>query len=95
MFWMTNINLSDVSRTHFNFGFCLEVPLKWCVDVLSAWEVRKHYRVFPYLIVIWFVVTKRPSLTDDSFLCFTSALVNGFHLSAKFRVLRVEVLVSS
>lgn len=88
---MTNINLSDVSRTCFNFG----LRLKWCVDAVSAWEVRKQYRVFPYLIIIWFVVTKSLSLTDDSFLCFTSALVNGFHLSAKFRVLRVEVLVSS
>lgn len=52
-------------------------------------------RVFPYLIVIWFVVRKLLAVAVDSFLGFSSARVNCFHLSAKFRVLRVEVLVSS
>lgn len=49
---------------------------------------------FPYLIVIWFVVTIL-SLAVDSLLGFSSAVVDGFHLGAKFGVLRVEVLVSS
>lgn len=52
-------------------------------------------RVFPYLIIIWFVVRKLLTVADDSFLGFSSAVVNCFHLSAKFRVLRMEVLVSS
>lgn len=60
--------------------------------------------VFPYLIVIWFVVTQRLSLTaaaaadDDSFVALTSAGLHdaaALHLSAKFRVMRVEVLVSA
>lgn len=53
------------------------------------------YRVFPYLIIIWLVVRELLAVGVDFFLGFSSALVNGFHLSAKFRVLRVEVLVSS
>lgn len=50
--------------------------------------------MFPYLIVIWFVVTSL-SLAVDSLFGFTSAVVDDFHLGAKFRVMRVEVLVSS
>lgn len=56
---------------------------------------RELCGVFPYLIVIWFVVRKCLSVAVDSLLGFSSALVDGFHLGAKFRVLRVEVLVSS
>lgn len=56
----------------------------------AAWE-----GVFPYLIIIWFVVRKLLAVAVDSFLGFSSALVNGFHLSAKFWVLRVEVFISS
>lgn len=52
-------------------------------------------RVFPYLIVIGFVVRKHLAVAADFSLCFSSALVYGFHLSAKFRVLRVEVLISA
>lgn len=78
------------------FFIWLKKKEKWQVyNVCSAWEGRKCYRVFPYLIVIWFVVRKRLAVTVDSFLGFSSALVDGFHLSAKFRVLRVEVLISS
>lgn len=49
---------------------------------------------FPYLIIIWFVVRKLLAVTDSP-LGFSSALVSGFHLSAKLRVLRVEVFISS
>lgn len=61
-------------------------------------------RVFPYLIVIWFVATKRLRLTAaaaadaDSFVALASAGLHdaaALHLSAKFRVMRVEVLVSA
>lgn len=55
----------------------------------------RTHRVFPYLIVIWLVVRQLLAVGGDSPLGFGSALVDGFHLSAKFRVLRVEVLVSS
>lgn len=68
----------------------------------QSWEVL---RVFPYLIVIWFVATKRLSLTaaaavadNDPFVALTSAGLHdaaALHLSAKFRVMRVEVLVSA
>lgn len=51
--------------------------------------------MFPYLIIIWFVVTTSLSLAVDSLLGFISAVVDGFHLGAKFRVLSVEVLVPS
>lgn len=51
--------------------------------------------MFPYLIVIWFVARKRLGVAADSLLAFSSARLNGFHLSAKFRVMGVEVLVSS
>lgn len=62
-----------------------------------VWEGEGMYtvRVFPYLIIIWFVVRELLAVAVDSFLGFSSALVDGFHLSAKFRILRVEVLVSS
>lgn len=61
-------------------------------------------RVVPHLIVIWFVVTKCLRLTaaaaadDDSFVALTPAGLSdaaALHLGAKFRVLRVEVLVSA
>lgn len=67
-------------------------------------QSREVLRAFPHLIVIWFVVTKRLRLTaataadDDSFVTLTSAGLNdaaALHLSAKFRVMRVEVLVSA
>lgn len=60
--------------------------------------------VFPYLIVIWFVATKCLSMTAaaaadaDSLVALTSAGLHdaaALHLSAKFRVMRVEVLVSA
>lgn len=60
--------------------------------------------MFPYLIVIWFVATKRLRLTAaaaadaDSFVALASAGLRNaaaLHLSAKFRVMRVEVLVSA
>lgn len=51
--------------------------------------------MFPYLIVIWFVARKRLGVAADSLLAFSSARLDGFHLSAKFRVMGVEVLVSS
>lgn len=34
-------------------------------------------------------------MAADSLLAFSSARLDGFHLSAKFRVMGVEVLVSS
>lgn len=61
--------------------------------------------VFPHLIVIWFVVTKRLHLTaataadEDSFVALTAAGLHdaaaALHLSAKFRVMRVEALIST
>lgn len=50
---------------------------------------------FPYLIIIWFAVKMLLRVAVDPFLGFSCAPVRGFHLSAKLRVLRLEVLVSS
>lgn len=87
---MSNTSLSDADRmcsTRLKIALIVQVPD--CALGVGASE-----GVFPYLIVIWFVVTT-VSLGVDSLLGFSSAVVDGFHLGAKFRVMRVEVLVSS
>lgn len=68
--------------------------MRRCLTARSAWARWKRDGVFPYLIVIWFVVTSL-RLAVDSLFGFSSAVVDGFHLGAKFRVKGVEVLVSS
>lgn len=89
---MSNTSLSDVARlclTGLKIALIVQVPeCALCVGVSGA------HGVFPYLIIIWFVVTSL-SLAVDSLLGFISAVVDGFHLGAKFRVLSVEVLVPS
>lgn len=88
---MWNASLSDVVRlclAGLKIATIVQVPeCALCVGVRDG--------VFPYLIVIGFVVTTSLSLAVDSLLGFRSALVDGFHLGAKFRVLREEVLESS
>lgn len=66
-----------------------------CVLCPGKWAGRGSAPgFFPYLIVIWFVARKRLGVAADSLLAFGSAWLDGFHLSAKFRVMGVEVLVS-
>lgn len=88
---MWNASLSDVVRlclAGLKIAIIAQVPERaLCVGVRD--------RVFPYLIVIGFVVTTSLSLAVDPLLGFKSAVVDGFHLGAKFRVLREEVLESS
>lgn len=88
---MSNTSLSDADRlclTRLKIALIVQVP------DCALGGVGASEGVFPYLIVIWFVVTS-VSLAVDSLLGFSSAVVDGFHLGAKFRVMRVEVLVSS
>lgn len=90
---MSNTSLSDVARlclTGLKIALIVQVPeCALCVGVQGA------HGVFPYLIIIWFVVTTSLRLAVDSLLGFISAVVDGFHLGAKFRVFSVEVLVPS
>jgi len=92
---MSNINVSDLMTVRLNLKIKPDscCVLCGCVGEMEGNTVLR--RAFPYLIVIWFVVRKLVAVAVDFFLGFSSTVVNGFHLSAKFRVLRVEVLVSS
>lgn len=88
---MWKASLSDVARlclAGLKIAILVQVPeCGVCVGVRGG--------VFPYLIVIGFVVTTSLGLAVDSLLGFRSPVVDGFHLGAKFRVLREEVLESS
>lgn len=91
--WMSR-NIYDRNvKYKTDFVFLVKDKCQQC----PVWETRRFcsIKVLSYLIIIWFVVRYLLAVAAGSFLGFSYALVDVFHLSAKFRVLRVEVLVSS